>query len=103
LGEAAGAVSAAAAAVERGTPARRAIPVALETARVVVGVLGALVAVPAMQRLSQPQTAEVFAWLGPLTDPRADVRLSDPAIRNAAARDVAGRYRSGLTEGPFRG
>jgi uncharacterized RDD family membrane protein YckC len=99
LEEAAGAVQSAAAAVERVTPARRAIPIALATAPVVFGILGALVAVPAMQRLSQPQTAEVFAWLGPLTDPRADVRLSDPAIRDAAERYVAERYRSVLTDG----
>ena len=99
LEEAAGAVQSAAAAVERVTPARRAVPIALATAPVAFGFLASLVAVPAMQRLSQPQTAEVFAWLGPLTDPRADVRLSDPAIRDAAERYVAERYRSVLTDG----
>lgn len=101
LEEAAGAVQSAAAAVERVTPARRAIPIALATAPVVFGFIATLVAVPAMQRFANPQNAEVLAWLGALTDPRTDDRLSDPAIRDAAERYVAERYRSVLADGSF--
>jgi len=101
LEEAAGAVHSAAAAIERVTPARRAIPIALATAPVVFGFIGALVAVPAMQRFTNPQSAEMIAWLGALADPRADSRLSDPGIRDAAERYVAERYRSVLADGSF--
>jgi eukaryotic-like serine/threonine-protein kinase len=101
LEEAAGAVQSAAAAIERVTPARRAIPIALATAPVVFGFIATLVAVPAMQRLANPQNAEVFAWLGALIDPHTDSRVSDPAIRNAVERYVAERYRSVLTDERF--
>ena len=101
LEEAAGAVQSAAAAVERVTPARRAIPIALATGPVVFGFIATLVAVPAMQRLANPQNAEVFAWLGALTDSRTDPRLSDPAIRDAVERYVAEHYRSVLADRRF--
>lgn len=101
LAAAADAVQSAAAAVERVTPARRAIPIGLAAAPVVFGFITALVAAPAMQRLANPQYAEVFAWLGELNDQRTDSRLSDPAIRDAVERYVAGRYRSVLADGRF--
>src|SRR5262245_627447 len=101
LDAASAAVNSAAAAIERVTPTLRAIPIALTTAPVAFAFVAALVAVPAMQRLTNPQSAEVIAWLGALTDPRTDSRLSDPARRDAAERYVAGRYRSVLADGRF--
>jgi len=101
LEAASGAVNSAAAAVERVTPTLRAIPIALATAPVAFALIAALVAVPAMQRFTNSQSAEVLAWLGALSDPRTDSRLSDPVLRDAAERFVAERYRSVLADGSF--
>jgi hypothetical protein len=99
LEQAAGALNAAAAAIERVTPGRRAIPIGFATVPVAFAFIATLVAVPAMQRLMTPQNAEMFAWLAALSDPRQDERLSDPALRDAAERYVAERYRSVLADG----
>jgi hypothetical protein len=101
LDEASRAVNSAATSVERVTPTLRAIPIALASVPVAFALVATLVAVPAMQRLMNPQNAEMLAWLGALSDPRTDDRLSDPALREAAERYVAERYRSVLADGRF--
>jgi hypothetical protein len=42
-----------------------------------------------MQRIMNPQNAEMLAWLSALSNPRRDDRLSDPVLRDA--RTVCGR------------
>jgi hypothetical protein len=101
LDEASDAVNSAAAAVERVTPTLRAIPIALAAVPVAFAFIATLVAVPAMQRIMNPQNAEMLAWLGALSDARTDTRLSDPVLLDAAERYVAERYRSVLADPRF--
>jgi hypothetical protein len=77
----------------------RSLPIALSTAPVVIAAIATFVVAPAMQRFSNPDTAELLAWLGELTDPSGDSRLADPATRQAAEAYVAERYRAELVDG----
>ena len=82
---------------------RRAIPIALASAPVLVMVLAAALLMPYLVRfMNDTQNVEIVSGLGMIgsPNPRAP-RLRDPAIRSAIERYLAGRYGRVLADDRF--
>jgi len=82
---------------------RRAVPIALASAPILLLLASALLMLPYFFRFANPQNLEMVGWLELLgrPDPPADSRLADPEIRDTVERYVAGRYHAALTDDRF--
>jgi eukaryotic-like serine/threonine-protein kinase len=82
---------------------RRAVPIALAAAPVVVLVTSALLLLPYLYRFAGSQNVEMFGWLDMLNrpNPSAESRLAEPEIREAVERYVAARYGAVLKDDAF--
>jgi uncharacterized RDD family membrane protein YckC len=106
LEEAKAALAAAADGRERVHPGRRAIPIALASAPLLLAIAAAALTLPYLFRFAaNPETSEILTVLSALQDPDPPVRsrLHDPQVRTAVERYLAGRYRSLLSDENFWG
>jgi hypothetical protein len=91
---------------ERVHPGRRAIPIALASAPLLLAIAAAALTLPYLFRFAaNPETSEILTVLSALQDPDppARSRLHDPQVRTAVERYLAGRYRSLLSDENFWG
>jgi len=82
---------------------RRAVPIALASAPVALIVVAAILVIPVLGRLATGDRGEALQWLESLANPNPPPRLGlgDPAVREAAERYVASRYRAVLADERF--
>ena len=82
---------------------RRAVPIALASAPILVLLTSALLLLPFLFRFASSENVEMFGWLDLLRrpDPPANSRLADPDVRDAVERYVAGRYGAVLNDSAF--
>ena len=85
--------------------ARRAIPIVVSAAPVVLFFVLGLSIGPVLDAIMNPANREMFSWLQLLTDrdPPPQTRVDDPAIRAAVETYVAGRFGDRLTDERFWG
>jgi eukaryotic-like serine/threonine-protein kinase len=79
---------------------RRAVPMGLAAAPVIILAVSALVLLPSLARFANPDMGVMLGFLADLARPPGDGRLTD-ADRAALERYVAGRYASQLTDDTF--
>ena len=96
-------VLAAAASPERVSRLRRAVPMALAAAPMLVLIITAAIVFPTLGRFLNSRNAELLGWLDLLHNPNQEAgqRLSDPEIRNALEMYVAGEYADALRDDAF--
>jgi eukaryotic-like serine/threonine-protein kinase len=82
---------------------RRAVPIALASAPILVLLTSALLLLPYLFKFANSETVEMFGWLDLLRrpDPPANSRLAEPDVRDAVERYVAGRYGAVLNDSTF--
>jgi uncharacterized RDD family membrane protein YckC len=79
---------------------RRAIPIAIGSIPALLMLVVTLVALPALFQF-MGQNTEMLRLLESVHNPNARNRMTDPAIRDAAERYLAGRYRAVLADDGF--
>ena len=86
---------------DRVTRARRALPLALSLAPIVVFSLAGMMATTAILQNRTAEHANMLQWLDLLLAPGPDSRLLDPSLRDDAEHYVAERFRPSLSDDGF--
>ena len=80
------------------TRARRALPLALSLAPIVVFSLAGMMGTTAILQNRTAEHANMLQWLDLLLAPGPDSRLLDPSLRDDAEHYVAERFRPSLSD-----